>query len=431
MNASMIKHARKPGQNFRVTRFGRDGKSRLAKIWGCEPEPRAMEQIANTALLPFIQPYIAVMADCHAGYGATIGSVIPTKDVVVPMAVGMDIGCGMIAVRTSLTREECEGSAQYFLEKIGMTIPHGRTAHGNPKKDKGAWHSWLHTPDDVKTAWNCHPHNLCVELGGVITNWPMDLAHRIEQANSSQHLGTLGTGNHFIELSYDENDDVWIVVHSGSRGIGGAIAKMFTKRAKELAKSWYIDLPDPDLAFFPSTTREYQMYLDAAQWAQKFADVSRRLMVRSVKDVLEQFFEHRVVTDLEYACHHNFIEMEHHKGGNVWVTRKGAVRARSGDKVVIPGSMGTETFLCTGKGNKDSLHSCSHGAGRVMSRTQARKTITVADHAKATEGVACRKDASVLDESPDAYKGIHEVMAAQEDLVSVDYTLKQFVCVKG
>jgi len=403
----------------------------FAKIWGDTPEAKALDQIGNVMSLPFVRPYVAVMPDCHGGYGATIGSVIPTEDVIIPSAVGMDIGCGVIAVQADVVAGAVKADAGKLFHAISSRVPHGRTGNGNPKRDCGAWDSFDSAPAHVREAWSCHPHNLGIEFENLCLRYP-SIAEDLRRANSVEHLGTLGTGNHFIELSEDKDGRMWIVVHSGSRGIGGAIAKVFMRRAKKLCDSWYVDLIDRDLAYIPSTSSEYQAYLDCAVWAQKFADVNRRLMVRMVREAIESVLDGEPVgLSQEYSCHHNFVAREHHFGKNLWVTRKGAVRAREKDKLVIPGSMGGDTFLCTGKGNVDSFCSAPHGAGRRMSRGQARKTITVGDHVKATDGVFCRKDAAILDESPGAYKDIDAVMEASQEFVRVDHVIKQFVCVKG
>jgi len=260
--------------------------------------------------------------------------------------------------------------------------------------------------------------------------------HVLEKFNAwraePHHAGTLGTGNHFIEICLDENQDVWIMLHSGSRGIGNALGQHFIELAKKEMERWHIQLPDSDLAYLPEGSSYYTDYMMAVSWAQDFAQNNRMLMMGAVKDAFEKFMG-RPIESQEHAvnCHHNYVQKENHFEQNVWVTRKGAVSARLGELGVIPGSMGAKSFIVRGKGNPESFCSCSHGAGRKMSRAEAKRRFTVEDHVKATEGVECRKDASVIDETPAAYKSIDEVMAAQSDLVEVVHTLKQILCVKG
>jgi tRNA-splicing ligase RtcB len=407
--------------NYDVLNFGKG----FAKAWtrGVEIEETALKQIENCAAMPFIHKHIAVMPDVHGGYGATVGSVIPTKGAIIPAAVGVDIGCGMMAAKLNLTASDLPDNLSGIRSAIEAAVPHGRTDNAG-KNDKGAWadipedvaHNWLRLSDDDR--WfrleEKHPK---LFRGHV---------------NTDRHLGTLGTGNHFIELCLDESQNVWLMLHSGSRGIGNRIGTYFIELAKEDMRKWLINLPEADLSYFPEGTDHFDDYVSAVGWAQDYARTNREVMfgaavaaIRHELGKLINWSEHAV------NCHHNYVERENHFGANVWVTRKGAVRAREGDLGIIPGSMGAKSFIVRGKGNKDSFCSCSHGAGRRMSRTKARHTFTIDDHIKATKGVECRKDIEVIDETPAAYKDIDAVMAAQTDLVEIVHTLKQIVCVKG
>lgn len=384
----------------------------VIKMWteGVQVEPEAMHQLENVARLPFVKPHVAAMPDVHAGMGATIGSVIPMQGAVVPAAVGVDIGCGVLAARTPLTRSQMPADPDNLWSRLGYVIPHGRTDNGG-KEDDGAWFEG-EVPEHIEAAW--------AELRPRYEE--MVIRHgRLQRANAKRHLGTLGTGNHFVELAEDESGVVWVLVHSGSRGIGNAIGGLYTRLAKDLCRAYFIDLPDPNLAYIPEAEPLYRQYLRDAAWAQWFAKTNRMLMAEAALNVLG------VGYDMVIDCHHNYVE---HTGGHLLV-RKGAVSAKQGQYAVIPGSMGTKSYVVTGKGNPDSFFSCSHGAGRAMSRTKARSSFSVRDHVAATEGVACCKDHSVLDETPGAYKDIDQVMEAQTDLVSVVHTLKQFVCLKG
>lgn len=396
------------------------GNGRIIKAWrkGVKFEDKAIEQLKNTSSLPFIHKWIAAMPDTHWGAGSTVGTVLPTKGAVVPAAVGVDIGCGMMAVRTDHTREGL-GDLKVVRAAIEKAIPCGRTNNGGPG-DRGAWHN---VPEDVARQWDTEfaegYESLCALHPGA------------RARNTSNHLGTLGTGNHFIELAEDEAGGVWIVLHSGSRGMGNKIGQYFTNVAKALCEKWFIKLPDPDLAYLPQDTKEFHDYKEAVTLAQKFAWENRLTMMRNIKYALADAGVGTTGVQETVHCHHNYISWENHFNENVIVTRKGAVRARLGDMGIIPGSMGARTYIVRGLGNPDSFCTCSHGAGRAMSRTQALKQFTLEDHAKATEGVECIKDESVLDETPGAYKDIEKVMEAQSDLVEPVYRLKQFVCVKG
>lgn len=398
------------------------GGLRPIKAWtrGVAVEPAAREQLRKIALLPFIHHHVAVMPDVHLGKGATVGSVIPTVGAIVPAAVGVDIGCGMMAVRTSLEASNLPDALDPLRSEIERAVPHGRTSNGG-RSDRGAW-SML--PKRVETAWA----ELAPAFERIVEKHP-----RLRKGNLQNHLGTLGTGNHFIELCLDEVDRVWVMLHSGSRGVGNRIGQFFIRLAKRELERAGLRVPDRDLAYLREGSSSFDDYVEAVSWAQRFAAENRRLMMHRVVDVMRRSaalpaFDARLEA---IECHHNYVAFEHHFGADVIITRKGAVRAGAGDLGIIPGSMGAKSFIVRGKGNPESLCSCSHGAGRKMSRTAAKKRFTVDDHMRATEGVSCRKDVSVLDETPGAYKDIDAVMAAQADLVDIVHTLRQVICVKG
>ncbi|WP_223644689.1 RtcB family protein [Corallococcus sp. EGB] len=399
-----------------------DEAGRPIKAWtvGVPFEDEAKKQLRNLRGLPFIHKWVAVMPDVHRGYGATVGSVVPTVGAVVPAAVGVDIGCGMIAVRTTLRADQLPDSLRGVRSAIEAAVPHGRTDNGG-RNDRGAWKD---PPVTHTSAWA----RLAEGYARIVEKHP-----RIGRGPELAHLGTLGTGNHFIELCVDESDGVWLMLHSGSRGVGNRIGSHFIELAKEDMQRFFIHLPDADLAYLPEGTEHFHDYVFAVSWAQDFAAMNRELMLHSAVQALKASGELPPFELSESAvnCHHNYISREHHFGKNCFVTRKGAVRAREGDMGIIPGSMGARSYIVRGKGNADAFHSCSHGAGRVMSREAAKKRFTLEDHAKATAGVECRKDVDVIDETPAAYKPIDAVMAAQADLVEVVHTLKQVVCVKG
>lgn len=383
---------------------------------GVPVEEAALQQLKNLASLPFIHKHVAVMPDVHAGCGSTIGSVIVTKGAIIPAAVGVDIGCGMMAVKTNLRGSDLPDNLLGIRTAIEAAVPHGRTDNGGTN-DKGAF-------GERKSLGDMLP-----ELKQ-ITEKHQKLTKAADRA--SHHIGTLGTGNHFIELCLDENQNVWVMLHSGSRGIGNAIGSYFIELAKQEMRRFFINLPDMDLSYLPQGSTHYDDYMFAVKWAQGFARANREAMMQATLMAISSKLGKEVETsDIAVNCHHNYVNMENHFGSNVLVTRKGAVRAREGDLGIIPGSMGAKSFIVRGKGNPDSFHSCSHGAGRTMSRTKAEKIFTVEDHIKATEGVECRKDAGVIDETPMAYKDIDAVMNAQRDLVEVVHTLKQVICVKG
>lgn len=391
------------------------------KMWtrGVPVDDRAREQLAMAARMPFIFKHVAAMPDVHVGIGATVGSVIPTKGAIIPAAVGVDIGCGMMAARTSLVASDLPDNLEAIRTAIEKAVPHGRDV-GRGKRDKG---SWGDPSTDVVNKWN----GLAGRFSLITEKYP-----KLAKTNNVTHLGTLGTGNHFIELCLDREDRVWVMLHSGSRGVGNAIGTYFIELAREDMRRWFINLPDTDLAYFPEGTEHFDDYFEAVDWAQDYARNNREMMMQNVIDALRVEISKPFEAALEAVnCHHNYVSRENHFGQNILVTRKGAVRAAKGTMGIIPGSMGARSFIVRGLGNAESFCSCSHGAGRVMSRTEAKKTVSLAEHIKATEGVECRKDEGVIDETPTAYKSIEAVMAAQSDLVEIVHELKQVVCVKG
>lgn len=400
------------------------------KAWvdGVEFEDAAYQQVKNLSQMPFVFKHVAVMPDVHSGLGATVGSVIATSGAIIPAAVGVDIGCGMIAYRTHLRAYDLPDDLGPLRSAIEAAIPHGRTDNGQ-RNDKGAWGDTI--PSLVASAWDM----LADKLQPIIAKTP-----KVEHKRALGQLGTLGTGNHFIEICLDEEQRVWIMLHSGSRGIGNLIGQHFIQLAKDDMKRYFINLPDQDLAYLPEGSKNFEDYVEAVHWAQLYASTNRQLMMSRVIDVINEVIPvSGLMNPLDpfegvmkaINCHHNYVERENHYGKNVLVTRKGAVRAREGDLGIIPGSMGAKSFIVRGKGNPESFNSCSHGAGRRMSRTQAKKQFTLDDHALATQGVECRKDADVLDETPAAYKSIDAVINAESDLIEVVHTLKQVLCVKG
>jgi tRNA-splicing ligase RtcB len=393
------------------------------KSWtrGVPFEDEARQQLRNVASLPFIHGWVAAMPDVHWGIGATVGSVIPTLGAVIPAAVGVDIGCGMMAVQTSLRASDLPDSLSEMRSAIEKAVPHGRSAGRGHSRDKGAWGS---PPGPVEARWSA----LAAGFERIASKHPA-----VRQSNHVTHLGTLGTGNHFIEVCLDEGERVWLMLHSGSRGVGNKIGRYFIELAREDMRKRMIDLPDRDLAYLPEGTEHFADYVEAVEWAQRFATINREMMMQAVIRAVRGC---KGIPPFEAGlqavdCHHNYVSRERHYGADVLLTRKGAVRAREGDLGIIPGSMGARSYIVRGKGNPESFHSCSHGAGRAMSRTKASKTFTVKDHIEATEGVECRKDAGVIDETPGAYKPIDAVMEAQRDLVEIVHTLRQVVCVKG
>ncbi|QNN65236.1 RtcB family protein [Sphingomonas rhizophila] len=386
---------------------------------GVPVDEKARDQLARAARMPFVFKHVAVMPDVHVGIGATVGSVIPTKGAIIPAAVGVDIGCGMLAARTSLVASDLPDNLEGIRAAIERAVPVGRTV-GRGNRDTG---SWGDPPPAIVEAWA----TISARFDQIIAKYP-----KLAKTNNVVHLGTLGTGNHFIEVCLDTEQRVWVMLHSGSRGVGNAIGTFFIELAKQDMRKWFINLPDQDLAYFAEGTDHFDDYVEAVEWAQDFAALNRRMMMTNVIRALRTQISKPFDAELEAVnCHHNYVTRENHFGENVLVTRKGAVRAAKGVMGIIPGSMGAKSFIVRGLGNKESFDSCSHGAGRVMSRTQAKKEVTLAEHIADTAGVECRKDEGMIDESPRAYKPIEAVMAAQSDLVEIVHTLKQVVCVKG
>lgn len=383
------------------------------KIWTKKEsiEPVALVQLENTARLPFVFKHVAVMPDVHSGKGATIGSVIATRGAVCPAAVGVDIGCGMMAVRTDLHADKVRDKIAQIRKAIERDIPVGFDQNSSLTKTVENWEGWKH--------WEKKQKNKIMDK---------DLLTK-----AHAQLGSLGGGNHFIEVCLDTENHVWVMLHSGSRGTGNLMARRHIEIARDLMKAGSIKLPDLDLAYFLESQPEFKRYLSDLHWCQEYAFENRVEMMRRVLRILSHFVNDKadVRTDMEVNCHHNYVQEERHFGKNVLVTRKGAVRARQGELGIIPGSMGAKSFIVRGKGNPDSFESCSHGAGRLMSRTKAKASFTVNDLKRQTEGIECRKDKGVIDEIPGAYKDIETVMKNQSDLVEVVAELKQVLCVKG
>lgn len=387
------------------------------KRWtnGIQVEHHAEAQLNNAANLPFIFKHIAVMPDVHAGIGCTVGSVVPTKGAIVPAMVGVDIGCGMQAVKLSLTKDQIPEDKFQIRKLIESAVPHGLSKG----KDTGSWET---LPVEVEIAWE----GLEPKYKEIIRNHP-----KISHKGPPSQLGTLGTGNHFWELCFDENNSIWVMLHSGSRGVGNKIGTYFIELAKKEIKKFFIDLPDMSLAYFPQQTELFNHYLEAVQWAQYYAKINRELMMKASLQALSTILP-EFDSNLEFVdCNHNYVTWEKHFHENILVTRKGAISARSGQLGIIPGSMGTKSYIVKGLGNQESFNSASHGAGRLMSRTEAKQRFSRKDHELATFGVECRKDADIIDETPGAYKPIDIVMAAQKALVEPIHELKQLICVKG
>ncbi len=398
------------------------------KLWTTSPqgdvpvEAAALAQLRNIARLPFVFRHVAAMPDVHLGMGATVGSVIATKGAIVPAAVGVDIGCGMEAVRTSLTASDLPDSLGAIRAAIEQAVPHGRTHHGGPG-DRGAWDE---APRAVGERW--------APLAGDPRYERLVERHPKVDRNASpaQHLGTLGTGNHFIELCLDQQGRVWVMLHSGSRGIGNRIGSYFIERAKKELERSGVTLADRDLAWLDEGSPLFEDYVSAVSWAQDYAAANRGAMLRAVTGAIAAELGVPLGTGEEaISCHHNYVARERHFGEAVLVTRKGAVDASEGRLGIIPGSMGKRSYIVRGKGHPEAFRSCSHGAGRAMSRGEARRRFTLADLERQTRGVECRKDDGVLDEIPGAYKDLDLVMAAQADLVDVVHTLRAVLTVKG
>ena len=384
------------------------------KIYTDDLDDSARKQLVNLSKLPIIHHHVAAMPDVHAGIGATVGSVIATKGAVIPAAVGVDIGCGMIAARTSLAAADLnEKVLKRVFDQISRDVPVGRDQH---KDGRGLAHAAAPFRRELKAITDAHPQ----------------LEKRYKRTQSWAHqMGTLGGGNHFIEVCVDEADGVWVMLHSGSRGIGNAIGTYFIELARRDMEAHIANLPDRDLAYFREGTAHFDEYVRAVHWAQEYALANRAAMMELVLAALRKHLPPFEVVAQAVNCHHNYVERERHYGKDVWVTRKGAIRAGEGELGIIPGSMGAKSYIVRGRGAAESFESCAHGAGRRMSRSAAQKKFTAADVVQQTEGIICRKDSGVVDEIPAAYKPIDEVMENQSDLVEVVHTLKQVLCVKG
>lgn len=399
----------------------------LAWVEGVQVEDQAREQLQKCAALPVVGPHIAVMPDVHLGYGATVGSVIPTRGAIIPSAVGVDIGCGMMATRLGLRADQLPDNLAALRTAIEAAVPHGRTNNGGPG-DRGAWSSSRVAPNRAHTASELAWVVMADEYRTLVAKHPKALAH-----NTINHLGTLGGGNHFVEICLDENQDVWVMLHSGSRGVGNRIGSYFIELAKNDMIAAHGNMPeDTDLCYLTEGTEHFDDYVAAVGWAQNYARINRDIMMANVLSTIARTLGVGFGSGYTAVnCHHNYVERETHFGESLFITRKGAVNAAKGTLGIIPGSMGAKSFIVRGLGNPESFNSCSHGAGRMMSRNEAKSTFSVADHELATKGVECRKDISVIDETPAAYKPIDLVMNAQRDLVEVVHTLKQVLCVKG
>ena len=395
------------------------------KIWepdGHPTEHEALNQLRNVASLPIVGPHVAVMPDVHFGIGATVGSVVPTNHAIIPAAVGVDIGCGMMAVKTGLTMYQVADKTKKIFDALENSIPVGGPGA------KGSWNTqqgWWKIPSLIEAVWD---KEFASGYDDILAKHPL-IGGKKQQGFSYEQLGTLGTGNHFIEICHDTEGMIWFMLHSGSRGVGNRIGTYFIEKAREEALRLQRDLPDKDLAWLDAGTPLFEEYRQALTWAQRFARRNRDLMMAAVKDAVTHATGlDTSVEEIAVNCHHNYVE---ERPNGVYLTRKGAVSARSGELGIIPGSMGAKSFIVIGRGNPDSYESCSHGAGRRMSRGKAKREISVEQHEADLVGVECRKDITTLDEAVKAYKSIDAVMEAQIDLVDVVATLKQIVCVKG
>jgi tRNA-splicing ligase RtcB len=391
------------------------------KMWigDMEVEQSALTQIMNIATLPVLAGHIAIMPDVHMGKGATVGSVIPTRSAIIPAAVGVDIGCGMVATMTNLKAEDLPDSLFALRNQIERDVPVGFNEHAKGIPSVSGPYADVLRKNLHKTM-DSFQH---LQLGPKLT--------RADEKKIGRQIGTLGGGNHFIELCLDTNSNVWVMLHSGSRGIGNQIGTIAVTLAKEQAAKRGWGLPDEDLAWLDQGTPEFDSYIEAMHWAQDYARFNRDTMLSLVLTALKSRIPKMKVVGEVINCHHNFTSLETHFNEEMWITRKGAVSAKAGQMGIIPGSMGAKSFIVVGKGNHDAYCSCSHGAGRKMSRNQAKKLFTSLDLEAQTAGVECRKDADVVDEIPGAYKDIDQVMAAQADLVDIVHTLKQVMCIKG
>ena len=384
------------------------------RIFTDDVDPKSIEQLAAVSRLPVVVGHVAAMPDVHVGIGATIGSVIPTRRALIPAAVGVDIGCGMAAARLTLDAARLPDSLRGVREAIEDAVPVGFAAHEEPVADRGVLSALRPGLERI-----VERHPKAGALGrDVRAKWP-------------RQLGTLGGGNHFIEVCLDESGRVWVMLHSGSRGTGNALGRHFIGLAKRDMERRLARLPAKDLAYLEEGSAHFTDYVDAVRWAQRYALENRRLMMARILAALGTRLPPFRVDGTAVECHHNYVAEEEHFGEAVYVTRKGAIRAARGELGIIPGSMGTRSYIVRGKGSKEALDSCAHGAGRRMSRSQAKAAYTVGDLERQTAGVECRKDRGVIDEIPGAYKDIDTVIANSSDLVDVVHTLKQVVCVKG
>lgn len=384
------------------------------RSWARDLDPQARQQLDNIAQLPIIHHHVAAMADAHLGLGATVGSVLATSQAIIPAAVGVDIGCGMMALRLSLSADDVDERAlKRVFDQIMRDVPVGFEQHPRSR-----------APFDAATRFQSG-------LDRILARHPDVMKRMGRRSNWIQQLGTLGSGNHFIEVCLDEEDQLWVMLHSGSRGIGNAIGTYFIELARNDMMRLQVNLPDRNLAYLSEGTEHFDDYVEAVEWAQSYARQNREEMMTLVLAGLRRHLPPFTITNSAVNCHHNYVAREHHFGADVWVTRKGAISARQGELGIVPGSMGTRSYIVRGLGNPDSFHSSAHGAGRRMSRAEARRRFNADDLKQQTEGVVCRKDKGVVDEIPAAYKDIDEVMANQQDLTEVVHTLRQIVNVKG
>lgn len=384
------------------------------KVFTEDIDQGSINQLGNLAQLPFIHSHIAAMPDVHYGIGATVGSVIPSKGAIIPAAVGVDIGCGMNAIRLSLKASDLPDNLHAVRSAIEKRVPVGFEEH------------------DSATVQGATLNNIGKHLDAITAKHPglIKMQRNFERTWGKQ-LGSLGGGNHFIEVCIDESDAVWVMLHSGSRGIGNVIGRYFIEKAKKDMGKALGNLPDQNLAYFTEGTQHFDDYVQAVSWAQDYATLNRREMMRLVLEALQKQLKPFTTTREAINCHHNYVQKETHFGEEVYLTRKGAISAREGELGIIPGSMGAKSYIVRGLGNQQSFCSCSHGAGRQMSRTEAKRRFNSRDLAEQTRGIECRKDRGVVDEIPGAYKDIDGVMQNQTDLVEVVHTLKQVVCIKG
>lgn len=383
------------------------------KAWhdGVHIDSNTIDQLTNLSDMPFIHKWVASMPDAHLGRGCAIGTVLATDKAIIPAAVGVDLGCGMQAVKTTLVASDLPEDLHDLRCDIESRVPVGKNGVKN-------------MPSVNSLHWN----RIANQFDAICTANP---EAKLEKSNHSNHMGSLGGGNHFIELCIDENQDVWMMLHSGSRGVGNSIGRFFIEKAKEEMERFMIHLPDKDLSYLPEGSKYFNRYVQAVDWAQAFAKNNRDVMMYHALNSLREKTKPFQFDQMAIDCHHNYVQKENHYHKNVWVTRKGAVSARSGQLGIIPASMGERSMIVRGLGNEEAFCSCSHGAGRVMSRSKAKELISMEEHVASLDGVECRKDSGVLDESPRAYKDIDSVMSAQDDLVEIVHVLKQVMCIKG